>query len=354
MAARDYYTVLGVSRDADAAELKKAYRKLAVQFHPDRNPDHPEAEAKFKEVALAYEVLTDEDKRRIYDQYGEAGLSGQGFHPHAADDIFSHFMDMFGGAFDDLFGGGGGRGRRQSGKGRDQQVQVRLSLREAATGVEKEVKVRREEPCRTCGGSGAAAGASPERCSACGGNGRIAHMQGLFTITTTCPQCRGAGRVIRQPCGDCRGAGRQAVEKTLKVTVPPGVDSGNTLRVAGGGESGLGGASSGDLYVVLDITEDKALHREGDDLVSEATIGVVDAVLGKRLLVPGLFGDVKVDVPAGTQPGDAVKVSGEGMPRLGHRGRGDLWVRLEVVVPRKPPRAARKLYEQLRDLGDSD
>jgi len=349
MAARDYYAVLGVPHEAEKDEIKKAYRKLAIQFHPDRNPDDKAAEEKFKEVAAAYDVLSDPEKRGIYDRYGEAGLRGRGYSPNA-NDIFSHFMDMMGGAFDDLFGMG--QGRRYSTRGRDHQVQVSLTLHEAATGIDREFSVRKEEACPTCTGTGAAAGASPDRCPACGGKGRVNHVQGLFTITTTCPQCRGAGRIIRERCESCRGTGRQGVEKTYKVRIPPGVETGSTIRVQGGGGPGPAGGQAGDLFVVVEVTDDPVLHREGDDLVYDLTVGVADAVLGAKMKVPGLFEEVKVEIPAGAQPGDAIRVSGEGMPRLGSRGRGDFWVRLEITIPKKPSRAARKLYEQLRDLKD--
>ncbi len=349
MAERDYYAILGVSRDADKEEVKKAYRRLAIQYHPDKNPDDPSAEEKFKAVAEAYDVLSDPDKRQVYDRFGEAGLKGRGY-DFSAEDIFSQFMGMFGGGFEDLFGGLGGHGRRRSGKGRDQQVEVVLTLDEAATGVEREVLLHRDEACAECGGSGAAKGTTPESCPACKGHGRIAHSQGLFTITTTCPQCRGAGRFIRQRCPACGGTGRTATERKIKVRIPAGVDAGNTLRVGGAGGTGQSGAAAGDLYVVVNVQDDPRFRREGDDLVHELTLSVPDAVLGKKITIDGILGPVKVEVPKGCQPGDAIRVGGEGMPRLGTRGRGDLWVRIDVEVPRDLPRAVRKLYEQIRDL----
>jgi len=343
MVGRDYYAILGVSRDADKDELKKAYRRLAIQYHPDRNPGNKEAEERFKEIAEAYDVLSDPEKRELYDKYGEAGLRGRGFEVDP-NDLFSQFMDMFGGGLEDLFGFGG---RRASARGRDHQVQVRVTLREAASGVDREVKVRQEQPCSSCGGTGAAPESPPERCRACGGRGRIAHMQGLFTITTTCPQCRGTGRVIRERCTRCKGTGREEVEKTYKVKIPPGVDTGSTFRIPGAGGVGHGGGA-GDLYVTVTVDEDPVLRREGDDLVTDISVSVPDAVLGRVMKVPGLTGEVKVEIPPGTQPGDVLKVAGEGMPRLGGRGRGDLWVRIEVVIPKNPSRAVRKLYEQIR------
>lgn len=349
MGDRDFYAILGVSRNADREELKKAYRKLAVQYHPDRNPDDPQASEKFRDVAEAYDVLSDPEKRRIFDRFGEAGLKGRG-HDFNAEDIFTQFMNMFGGlgGIGDLFGGGRTRGRQ--GKGRDQQVEITLTLDEAAKGLEREIELQRDQPCETCKGSGAAPGSSPETCTACRGQGRIAHSQGLFTITTTCPQCRGAGRFIRNRCEDCRGTGRQAVHKRIKVKIPAGIDTGNTIRVPGAGGTGHDGAPPGDLYVVVEVRDDPRFRREGDDLVVEMAIGVPDAVLGARMKIPGLFGDVKIDIPKGTQPGDVLRLEGDGMPRLGARGRGDLWVRLDVEVPRSPSREVRKMYEKLREI----
>ena len=349
MADRDYYAILGVPREADKEEVKKAYRRLAIQFHPDKNPDDPAAEDKFKAVAEAYDVLSDPEKRQIYDRFGAAGLKGRGY-DFSAEDIFSQFMSMFGGGFEDLFGGFSPHGRRRTSKGRDQQVEVALTLEEAATGVEREVTLRRDEACETCSGSGAAAGSGPERCPACQGHGRIAHSQGLFTITTTCPQCRGAGRVIKERCIACNGTGRTTSERKIKVRIPAGVDAGNTLRVGGAGGAGEPGAPPGDLYVVVDVREDPRFRREGDDLVHEMSLSIPDAVLGKKIVVDGILGSVKVEIPKGSQPGDAIRVAGEGMPRLGTRSRGDLWVRVDIEVPRDPPRAIRKLYEQIREL----
>ncbi|HRR73553.1 MAG TPA: molecular chaperone DnaJ [Myxococcota bacterium] len=348
MSGRDFYAILGVSRQADKEELKKAYRKLAVQYHPDRNPDNPDAAAKFREVAEAYDVLSDDQKRQIYDRFGEAGLKGRGqtINP---EDIFANFMSMFGGfgGFGDIFGGG--RSRQRSGQGRNQQIEITLTLNEAATGIEREIELQRDVACETCNGTGAEPGSSPEICSACRGQGQIAHNQGLFMITTTCPQCRGAGRFIRNKCTACKGTGRTAVSKKIKVKIPAGIDSGNTIRVAGAGGAGTNGGPPGDLYVVIDIAEDERFAREGDDLIHEMKISVPDAVLGRRAYIPGLFDEVRVDVPKGSQPGDILRISGEGMPRLGTRGRGDLWIRLEVEVPKKPSRHVRKLYEQLRE-----
>ena len=233
-------------------------------------------------------------------------------------------------------------------RGRD-GLPVNIVIRTLATGVEREVTLHREEACTACAGSGAAPGTGPERCPACRGNGRVAHSQGLFTITTTCPQCRGAGRVIKDRCRDCGGTGRTSSERKIKVRIPPDVDAGNTLRVGGAGGAGQDGSPAGDLYVVVDVGDDPRFKREGDDLVHELAISVPDAVLGRKMVLEGLLAPVKIEIPKGSQPGDALRVVGQGMPRLGGSDRGDLWVRLDVEIPRDPPRAVRKLYEQIRE-----
>jgi len=343
----DYYDILGVPRDADGSQLKKAYRKLAVQYHPDRNPDDPAAEEKFKEVSEAYAVLSDPQKRDLFDRFGVDGLKGRN-QDFNADDIFSHFMDMFGGSsFGDIFGFG--RRSRGSGpnRGRDHQIGISLTLEEAAHGGDREITVKREDACGNCGGSGAAPGSKPETCQVCGGRGRVVHNQGLFTIQTTCPQCGGVGRTISEHCRDCQGSGKQIVEKQLNVKIPPGIDTGNTIRLSGaGGRTGARGVP-GDLYVVVEVQDDNRFRREGDDLLHEAGVDVPGAVLGTTVRVPGIFDEVEVKVPAGTQPGDILKVRGEGMPRLQGRGRGDLWIQVDVKIPKRPKRAIRKLYEQL-------
>ncbi len=350
MGETDYYSVLGVGRDADATEIKKAYRKLAVQYHPDRNPDNPEAEEKFKQLAEAYDVLSDPAKRQVYDQYGVAGLKGRGydFHP---EDIFSSFMDMFGGAFGGGFGDiFGGRSRGGPSRGRDQQIGQTISLEEAATGVEKELRLRKDETCDACSGSGAKAGTSPETCRTCGGRGRVAHSQGIFSITATCSACGGTGRVIREKCDKCRGAGRVMAEKVYKIKIPAGIDSGNSIRVGGAGAPGTMGAASGDLYVVVEVADHKKFRRVDDDLSFDLEVDVLDAVLGRKITVKDILGDdVDVEIPAGAQPDEMVQVRGKGMPRLQARGRGDLWVQVKIKIPMTLSRAEKRLYEQLRD-----
>lgn len=354
MADKDYYSILSVSRDVDATELKKAYRRLAIQYHPDRNPDNPEAEEKFKEVAEAYDVLSDPKKRQIYDQYGASGLRGQGydFHP---EDIFSSFMDMFGGAFGGGFGDiFGGRQRGGPTKGRDQQTGQSITLEDAAKGVEKEIHLRKEESCDACGGNGAKAGTTPETCRACGGRGRMAHSQGLFTITTTCSSCGGTGRVIREKCSKCGGAGRYLADKTYKVKIPGGIDTGNSIRVSGAGGAGAMGAPAGDLYVVIEVNDHGTFRREGDDLVTEMQVEVADAVLGTRKPIQDILGNtVDVDIPQGAQPDELIQIRGRGMPRLQSRGRGDLWVQIKIRIPMNLSRKEKKIYEELKELSNS-
>jgi len=345
MGQKDYYAILGVSRDATLEEIKKAYRGLALKYHPDRNPGDKDAEEKFKEISEAYAVLSDPEKRRAYDAYGIEGLKSYGFHD--AEDIFSHFMSMFGEAFEDFFGFPRGR-RRQ--KGKDEEVYVTISLREAAQGVVREIPLERDEICSVCHGSKCAPGTGPSVCPACRGRGRVVHSQGFFSISTTCPYCKGAGRVIKEPCERCKGRGFEKVARRIKVEIPKGVETGHVLKVPrAGGQSEYGGIS-GDLYVIVRVEEDPHLKRQGEDLLCEITVGVADAVLGKKVEIEGVLGKVEVEVPPGIQPGEAIKVPGEGMPRLGGRGRGDLWVRIDVEIPKNPPKEIKKLYEEIRRL----
>jgi molecular chaperone DnaJ len=327
---RDYYDVLGVARGADAAELKRAYRKLAMELHPDRNPGNHEAEAKFKEASEAYQVLCDPEKRQLYDRFGHAGPGarmGQGFGD--VGDIFSAFGDIFG----DIFGQRAG-GRRGPARGADVETSIVLTLLEAATGAKKDVKVRRRVPCATCRGSGAAPGTEPEVCQQCGGRGQVMHSQGFLMIQTTCPVCRGDGRVIRKPCPTCEGAGFEAQEETLQVTIPAGVEDGSTLRLAGRGEAGPRGGPTGNLYVVLRVAEDDRFERDGADLHAELQVSFPQLALGARVSVPTLSGESEIDVRAGSQPGDTVTLRGQGMPRLEGRGNGDIVAHLKLVVPK--------------------
>jgi molecular chaperone DnaJ len=322
---RDYYSVLGVARDVEAGDLKRAYRKLAVQYHPDRNPGDHTAEANFKEAAEAYEVLSDAEKRALYDRYGHEGLQRGGFGGFRdASDVFSAFSDIFG----DLFGGGG-----RSSAGADIEAEVELTLPEAATGATKEVVYRRRAVCTECGGSGAEKGTAAETCPQCRGRGQVVHQQGFLMITSTCQRCGGEGRVVRHPCHLCEGSGMVLVEDRLQVSIPAGVEDGSTLRIGGRGEVSPRGGRPGNLYVAIRVEADPRFERDGADLHTEVLISFAQAALGAEVQVPTLSGDQALDVPRGTQPGDTIVLRGKGLPHLRQRGQGDLVVHLRVVVP---------------------
>jgi molecular chaperone DnaJ len=349
---RDFYEVLGVSRDASPSEIKKAYRRLAMEYHPDRNPNNPEAEEKFKEASTAYSVLSDADKRARYDRYGADGLRATGFEGFSGvDDIVSVFGDLFG----DFFGGG--RRRRGPARGADLRLDLQLSFAEAVHGTEKRVTVDRRVKCATCSGSGAKPGTSPERCKQCEGKGQVLHSQGFFVVQTTCPVCRGQGVFIREHCGDCRGAGTTNESAQLTVTVPAGVDDGQTLRLAGKGEASPESGPAGHLYVVIHVEGDDRFVREGADILSEVPVSMVTAALGGTVEVPTLDdhcdGTAEVEIAPGTQPGDHIVRRGEGVARLQGRGRGDHVVRFNVVVPKRVSRRARELLSELAaELGE--
>jgi len=340
----DYYDILGVSRDVDAAELKRAYRKLAMKYHPDRNPGDAEAEEQFKQAAEAYQVLSDNDKRRIYDQYGHEGLSGAGG-AGGFDDIFGQFSDIFG----DIFGGFSGGGRQRARRGSDLRYDLDLSFEEAAFGLKREIVFPRKESCGTCEGSGAKPGTSPKPCGSCQGTGRVSRQQGFFMVQTTCPVCRGAGRMIMDHCQDCKGEGAQRVERRVTVTIPPGVDTGNRLRVSGEGEGGAGGR--GDLYVFIQVRAHEFFQREGADVYSEIEIPISQALLGAEISVPTIHGEEHFDVPQGTRSGTVVRLRGQGIERIDRRGQGDHFVQINLAVPKKLTKDQRKLVEQLRDQG---
>ena len=341
----DYYELLGVDRDADAATLKRAYRKLAMKYHPDRNPGDDEAEDLFKQCAEAYQVLSDAKQRRIYDQYGHAGLSGQGFGSGGgSEDIFSQFGDIFG----DIFGGGG-RGRTR--RGSDLRYDIGITFEEAAFGVRKEISFPRAEVCGVCSGDGAAPGSAPSACGTCEGAGRVTRQQGFFMVQTTCPVCKGAGRLIKDKCQGCTGTGVEEVERTLTVTIPAGVDHGNRLRVSGEGEAGPQGAARGDLYVFILVEDHEAFQRDGADVYLTAEIPFSQASLGGELTVPTLHGDRSVDIPPGTQPGTVIRLRGAGIERLNGRNRGHQYVELRVVIPETLTEGQHELLERLREEG---
>lgn len=338
---RDYYEVLGVSRTSSDEEIKKAYRKIALKYHPDRNPGDAEAEANFKEAAEAYAVLSDSDKRQRYDQFGHAGVgegAGGGF--SNMEDIFSHFGDLFGGGggggsgfFSQFFGGGGGGARR---RGASLRVDLELSLEEVAEGVKKTIEINRPESCGNCGGSGARPGTQPTTCGTCRGRGEVIANQGFLSIRQTCPTCRGAGSQISDPCSKCRGRGRVPKKVPINVTIPAGIEEGHVERIGGQGEPGDDGAPPGDLVVVIHVKPHAVFMRHGDDLVAQAKIRYRQAVLGDSVDVPTITGEtVVLKIPPGTQPGSRLRVRNHGLPRGDGYGRGSLIVQVQIEVPSK-------------------
>lgn len=346
---RDYYEVLGVSRQTGEEEIKKAYRRAAMQWHPDRNPhNNHEAEERFKEITEAYGVLMDPQKRAAYDRYGHAGVGSQPF-TGFDEAIFSDFRDLFGGFFnlEELFGMGG-RGRGRTHRGRDLRYDLEISFEEAARGVETRIKIPRLESCPQCHGSGARKGTGKVRCSACHGRGQLRYNQGFLTVSRTCPQCQGAGEVVRDPCAECSGQGQVRRERTLEIKIPAGVDSGTRLRIPGEGEAGTQGGPSGDLYVVLAVGEHEFFERREANLYCSIPISFPQAVLGGEIKVPTL--DKKeetVKIPAGTQSGTIFRLPGKGFPDVAGHGRGDLFVEVRVEIPKKLSREQRHLIEQL-------
>jgi len=328
---RDYYEVLGVSKSASESELKAAYRKLALKYHPDRNPDDRAAEEKFKEAAEAYDVLRDSQKRRIYDQFGHQGLEGQGFSGFGGfEDIFSSFGDIF----EDFFGfGSRGRGRSRVQRGSDLRYDMTLEFMDAAFGVETTIDIEKAESCPQCQGSGCEPGSQPQTCPHCGGAGQVGRSQGFFTIRTTCPQCRGNGQIIAHPCPQCRGNGQVAVRKTVSVKIPAGVDTGSRLRLSGEGEAGAHGGPAGDLYVFIHVKPHDFFHREGSDIICQIPISFVQAALGDTINVPTLTGEKSLDIPKGTQPGELFRFRGEGIPSLRTGRSGDQIIQVNIKTP---------------------
>jgi molecular chaperone DnaJ len=349
---RDYYEVLGVGRSASADEIKSAYRKLALQFHPDRNPDNPEAEDKFKEAAEAYEVLGEASKRAQYDRFGHAGMNGQGFgdHFHSSEDVFSAFGDIFG----DFFGfGAASGGRRRPRAGADLRYNLTVAFRDAAKGTEVELNIPKKEVCSDCSGSGSTPGHTPETCQHCRGQGQVTQSQGFFRISVPCPVCRGEGKVITHPCAKCRGQGIVQVSKNLKVRIPGGVDNGSRLRLRGEGEPGDFGGPYGDLYVVIYVEEDKIFTRRGQDLIIVADISIVQAILGSKIEVPTLDEPVTLEIPKGTQSGKVLRIKGLGLPHLGSTQKGDLLVEVSVRIPTKVTKKQEELLREFDKLEES-
>ncbi len=350
MSKRDYYEVLGISKNAEAGEIKKAYRRVAMKYHPDRNPDDPDADEKFKEATEAYDVLMSSEKRAAYDQFGHAGVDpnmGGGFGGGAS------FSDIFGDVFGDIFGGGGGRGRGGPQRGSDLRYTLDISLEDAVRGTTVEIRVPTLNTCDTCDGSGAKKGTSPTTCGTCGGAGQVRMQQGFFQVQQTCPNCRGRGRTITDPCTKCHGQGRVEKTKTLSVKVPPGVDTGDRIRLSGEGEAGPEGGPPGDLYVQMSVKSHPIFERDGKNLYCEVPITFADAALGGELEVPTLDGRVKLRIPAETQTGKLFRLRGKGVKPVRGGSVGDLLCRAVVETPVKLSKEQKALLEELRDtLGE--
>jgi molecular chaperone DnaJ len=360
---RDYYEILGVSRTADGHEIKRAYRKLAVTYHPDRNPDDPEAPEKFREATEAYTVLKDSAKRAQYDRFGHAGVADQfggGFGAGGFDidlnEALASFLNNFGG-LGDLFGGVNERGGVR-GRGRNLQLGLELTLAEAATGVKKRLEVRKQVVCRACDGSGAARGSGPTACGQCRGHGRVRQVRqtllGQMVAETACPACGGRGSVVEDPCGDCRGSGTVRGSDTIEVKFPAGVTTGNYLELAGQGDAGAHGGPSGDLRVVVSVRDDELFERHGDDILLDVPVSPVDLMLGIKLEVPTLDGKVALKIPAGTQSHKIFRLRGKGISRLNRRGKGDQLVRVLAWTPQRLSSEHKRRLQELRaDLGET-
>lgn len=346
-AKKDYYEVLGVNRDASEEDIKKAYRKLAMKYHPDRNPDNPKAEESFKEGKEAYEILSDEQKRAAYDQYGHAGVDpnagpgGQGF---------GNFSDAFGDIFGDIFGGARGGQRSNVYRGADLRYNMEITLEEAARGTESKIRIPVMAECETCHGTGAKPGTSPVTCSTCQGHGQVRMQQGFFSVQQTCPKCHGTGKMVKDPCGTCHGSGRVKQHKTLSVKIPAGVDEGDRIRLTGEGEAGVNGGPPGDLYVVIHLKQHNIFQRDGANLHCEMPISFTTAALGGEIEIPTLDGHAKMKVPAETQTGATFRLRGKGIRPLRGNENGDL---LCHVVVETPVRLTEKQKELLRELEET-
>jgi molecular chaperone DnaJ len=350
----DYYEVLGVARSASDGDIKSAYRKLALKYHPDRNPGDHTAEEKFKEAAEAYAVLADGDKRSAYDRFGHAGVNqgaGQGFDPS----VFTDFGDILGG-LGDIFGFGDAFGGRRAGprRGADLRYDLEIAFEAAATGTETQIRIPREETCTTCKGSGSASGSGPETCPQCRGAGQVRYQQGFFTVAKTCGSCRGAGRIITKPCQTCRGNGRTTEQRDLKVKIPAGIATGQRLRLSGEGEHGTQGGPPGDLYIVVIVADHPFFQRHDDDLHCELRLPFTTLALGGTVQVPTLDGEESLHVPDGTASGTVLKIRHKGLPNVSGRGHGDLFVSVVAAVPKKLSREQRKAMEELRRVLPAD
>jgi len=364
MAKRDYYEILGISRNASSEEIKKAYRRLAVKYHPDKNRDNSkEAEEKFKEVAEAYKILSDGEKKKIYDQYGHAGLqadvgAGGGGFTGSDFDPFTIFNEFFGqrsspggggGIFDNFFGGR--TGVREGQPGSDLRYSLEITFKEAAFGTEKEIQVPRYETCSNCRGSGVKSGSSPQTCPSCGGTGSIAVSQGFFSMSRTCTQCHGRGSIIKDPCKECRGSGRVRRTRRVKVKIPAGIDNGSHLRLTGQGEAGLRGGPAGDLYIAIRVRAHPIFKREGDTVICEIPITFSQAALGGEIRVPTLNGRARLKVPPGTQTNKIFRLRKMGIPHLHSSGRGDQWVKVIIETPVNLSAEQKQLLKRLEEAG---
>jgi molecular chaperone DnaJ len=340
---RDYYDILEISREANPEEIKKAYRKLALKHHPDRNSGDKTEEEKFKEAAEAYEVLSNEEKKALYDRFGHEGIKNAGYQFSGYSDIFDSFGDIFEG----FFGfGGGTRGAEQDLRGADIEVVLQVTLEEAARGTKTEIEIPRREICTPCAGAGAEPGTEVTTCPACGGSGQVVQGNSLFRISSTCSRCHGEGKYIATPCKTCGGDRRISVNKKISVKVPPGVDTGSRLRLAGEGEAGERGGQHGDLYVHIEMTPHSLFERDGSNIIYRTSISMTQAALGAEIAAPTLWGDEKLHIPPGTQYGDTFRLAAKGMPRLRDGGRGDQIVQVYVMIPKKISAAQKRLLKE--------
>ena len=351
MAKRDYYEVLGVNRDASEDDIKKSYRKLAMKFHPDRNPDNPKSEGQFKEAKEAYEILTDSGKRAAYDQYGHAGVDSSAAAGAGAAG-FGGFADAFGDIFGDIFGGG--RGRSNVYRGADLRYNLEIGLEEAARGTETKIRIPTMEECATCHGSGAKSGTQPIACPTCGGNGQVRMQQGFFSIQQTCPKCHGSGKIVQSPCATCRGAGRLKQHKTLSVKIPSGVDEGDRIRLSGEGEAGVNGGPSGDLYVVIHLKPHAVFQRDHNDLHCEMPISFSAAALGGEIEIPTLDGYAKIKIPPESQTGKTFRLRGKGIKGVRSSSHGDLLCHVVVETPVNLTARQRELLQEFESINDKD
>jgi len=357
---RDYYEVLGVPKNADAEAIKRAYRKIALRWHPDKNPGNKEAEERFKEAAEAYEVLSDPEKRAAYDRFGHQGVGGRARQFGSFEDIFSAFGDIFGGGaggsiFDEFFGGGRGRrGTAGRGQGAHLKVDLEVRLEEVFSGAKKSIEIVREETCSRCRGDGARPGTAPVRCRDCGGRGEIVRSQGFFAMRSTCPRCHGRGEVVEEPCPDCGGTGRRPQRRQITVTIPPGVEDGTQLRVPGEGEAGHRGGPRGDLFCEVHVLPHELFRRSGDDIILEVPIGFAQAALGAEIEVPTLKGKSLLTIPRGTASGTMLRMRGMGLPRLDGYGVGDQLVRVVVEVPSRLTKEQEELLRRFAALEEQN